>query len=170
MIYRTCFGCIHQGKPCTERDAVRERLRGLGVTSVKWVCNSRIVGFGAGDPVWVDTVSGYSHVSQDGDERPPRDRFAGVVISVGATKAAVYIRPGTPGEDTECEFEPQSNGFCSIPFKRLTVRAGEIETICKYCGWPSSAGHDPNYGGHSPSPCSPCSPGSMTSALCEKSE
>lgn len=166
MIYRTCFGCIHQGKPCTERDAVRERLRGLGVTSVKWVCKSRIVGFDAGDPVWVDTVPGYASHSDDGEGRPPRDRFPGVVVSVGTTKASVFIRPGTPGEDSGYEFEPQSKGFCSIPFKRLTVRDGAIEEICEHCGWPSSAGHDPGYGWGP----SPCSPGPMSSAPCEESK
>lgn len=136
--YRTCTGCLSQGKPCDTRNALRKRLAGIGVTSVKWKCADRKPVYQVGSPVWVDTVA-------DNDDADYRDEFPGIVIDVGGTRPLVFIDPGSLGRN-EREFVPNNGrGFCRIPFSRLTAREGELEKICPSCNWPDWKGHQEGY-------------------------
>ena len=144
MIYRTCFGCIHQSKPCETRDAVRVKLRGLDATSLKWNCKARVARFSAGEPVWALTVDG----CEDLDEgQPYRGHFPGICICpVGATKMLVFIEPKCRDRDDDLVFYSKNDqGFCKLPLSRLTPREGPSEQICKSCCWPASKGHMPGY-------------------------
>lgn len=143
MMLRTCFGCIHHGNPCVERDALKASLRGLGVTSIKWKCRARKSQFEIGDPVWVDTVESYQSQGEY-DERYRAD-FPGHVVRVMGGKALVYIRPGAPSDSGDYSFEAAGSGFCKIPFIRMRKRGGAREDVCRDCNLPSSFGHAEGY-------------------------
>lgn len=52
MNYATCRGCIRAHQKCGARDALRSKILGLGITSIKWKCAERQNRFEIGDPVW----------------------------------------------------------------------------------------------------------------------
>ncbi|TAI67632.1 hypothetical protein [Bradyrhizobium sp. Leo170] len=142
--YRTCTGCVVQGQPCDARDGLRKKLKGLGVTSVKWKCADRIARFQVGDLVWVDTVADPNDYGDDGE--PYRDEFPGVIVDAAGAKPLVFIDPGVKGKSEEAAFvAAKSNGFCRIPLSRLKEREGEKEKICQSCQWPEWKGHHPGF-------------------------
>lgn len=141
--YHACTGCVLQGKPCDSRDAVRARLKGIGVTSIKWRCWARSDRFKVGDPVWALTVDG-GVVSGDEGE-PIRDHFPGTVIRLLGAKALVFIPPGARGRDEECTFTSNCHGFCKLPLSRLSPRDGPAEEICRSCEQPALMGHIDGY-------------------------
>lgn len=144
-LYRTCVGCLSDKSPCVARDDLRERLKGIGVTSIKWKCKDREPRFVVGDPIWALTVEGQGSDHQEGGE-PYRDYFPGTVIRDCGSKLLVYIAPGSPGRDgEEYSFAPSGNGFCKITLSRISKRDGERETICKACELPASKGHQNGY-------------------------
>lgn len=134
VAYRTCTGCVLQGKPCDMRDAMRERVRGLGITSIKWKCIGRVPRFKVGDLAWAKTTTG------DGDDSLT-DLFPATVIRVLGAKALVFIDGDALSRGNEAPFEARGNGFCKMPLSRLEPRDGEPETICPACEWPSFKGH-----------------------------
>lgn len=139
MIYRTYTGCLSQSEPCKARDAFRESVKGLGITSAKWRCNSRVSKFIPGDAVWAMTADDYS-------ENAVREWFPGIVTRRSGPAMIVYIAAGAVSkDDDECLFEPRGNGFCRIPISRIKKRIGFSETICPSCERPSSAGHAEGY-------------------------
>ncbi len=139
--YRTCVGCALQGKPCVTRAAMREKLAGLGVTSIKWKCKSRLARFLVGDPVFAFTLG----CVEEGEAY--MDHFPAVVVEVKGANAIVFIESGAAGlEDVPFEPKGSGNGFCKIPLSRLREREGERETICPSCGWPARKGHQEGYG------------------------
>lgn len=145
-VFRTCYGCLHQGNPCEARDRFRNSIRGMHITSVKWKCLDRKNRFIPGDPVWLYTM--YNR-NGDGDEDGPfRDFFPGHVIRNSGLKAMVYIRPGVLGRDEPHEeygFVSTSNGFCKVTITRLTIRDGERSPLCKWCEFPQEFGHMDGY-------------------------
>lgn len=139
-IFRSCTGCMHQKQPCATRDALRDGLRGLSITSVKWRCADRNPRFVQGDPVWVTTVATYNATEEEGG--PCRTEFPGVMITPMGTKGLVCIAPGTEDIDGEYTFDAaRGNGFCKIPLSRLRPRDGERDPVCPECLYPASMGH-----------------------------
>jgi hypothetical protein len=143
MNYATCRGCFRARQKCETRDALRSKILGLGVTSIKWKCADRQNRFEVGDPIWAYTADWHFNSGEEGS--PTMDHFPGVVIHLCADgKILVFIEKGALGRETEAEFYPLGGrGFCKIPISRLSNREGERETICKHCQWPSSKGHEP---------------------------
>jgi hypothetical protein len=143
--YRSCTGCIKQGQPCDTRDALRKRLKGLDVTSVKWKCRDRIARIQVGDAVWVDTVADQNESGDDG--QPFRGHFPGIAIRERGASMLVLIENGAPERDEgdDVTFATSGNGFCKIPLSRITARDAAREEICGSCYWPASKGHQPGY-------------------------
>jgi hypothetical protein len=143
MNYATCRGCVRSRQKCETRDALRSKILGLGVTSIKWKCTDRQNRFEVGEPIWAYTADWHFNSGEEGN--PTMDHFPGVVVHVCADgKITVFINKGAEGRETGAEFEPLKGGFCKIPISRLSNRDGERETICKHCDWPSSKGHEPS--------------------------
>lgn len=142
--YLTCQGCISAKTKCEYRDAMRDRLKGLSVTSVKWKCAARAPLFAPGDPVWALTWAGEEYFE---GERSI-DNFPAVVIKMIGSKALVYIKPDVESCDLEYTFQPASklsNGFCKITLSRLTPREAPRESLCEHCQLPASLGHQEGY-------------------------
>ena len=145
--YHACVGCAHDKATCDAFAAFKEKIKGLGLTSVKWRCPERVDRFHVGQPVWALTTVIYG----DGynDENVCRNEWPGHIIRLLGPSALVYIKPGVQAKDydDEAPFEPKSggNGFCKIPLSRLKTRGGEDETICKQCELPSFTGHQAGY-------------------------
>jgi hypothetical protein len=147
MIYRTCQGCVLEKELCDARDAVRLRLKGLGVTTIKWKCAERVDRYKIGDPVWAMTVCGQSaDYFEQGEQL--RDEFPAIVIRHMGSKALVFIKPDVEGKG-HCgdgvPFEASNRGFCKIPLARLSPREGQPEKVCRSCEQPESLGHIEGY-------------------------
>lgn len=143
--YRSCTGCIKQGQPCDTRDVLRKRLKGLGITSVKWKCGDRVARIQPGDAVWVETVADPNEVDDDG--QPFRGKFPGVAIQERGAGMLVFIEDGAQDlyEEHDVRFVARNNGFCKIPLSRITLREAPREEICASCSWPASKGHQAGY-------------------------
>jgi hypothetical protein len=120
------------------RDELRDMLRGLGVTSIKWKCKSRVARINVGDPVWALTVWSTNNMGESGE--PSRDYFPGIAVREMGTKMLIYIAPNSPGrEDPELAFD--GKGFCKIPLSRIERREGEPVKVCRHCQQPEFVGH-----------------------------
>jgi hypothetical protein len=143
--YLTCRGCAHAKTKCEHRDAMRDRLKGLSVTSVKWKCGARAPLFVPGDPVWAETWDGEA---ADGEGQWYMDDFPAVVIKMIGPNALVYIKPDVESRDLKYIFQPGnklSNGFCKITLSRLKPRDAPRDPTCERCKNPASLGHQENY-------------------------
>lgn len=140
--YRTCSGCMSQGKPCATKETMRASIKGLGITSVKWKCADRVSRFKIGDAVWANTYSSYGNREDDGAAMA---LFPAIVTDVIGSRAIVYINNGVLSECEDYEFEAKGNGFCGIPFGRLQPRNAAPQSICKECRRPESFGHAEGY-------------------------
>lgn len=143
MIYRTCQGCLFEHEVCAAKEAVRKKLAGIGVTSLKWRCKVRRHRFEIGDPVWALTVESKSEYDDYGELY--RDHFPAHVIRHCGSKALVFIQPGAKGRSgDDGEFQSET-GFCKLPISRLSKREGQRENVCKGCERPESMGHAKGY-------------------------
>lgn len=140
--YLTCRGCASAKVKCEHRDAMRDRLKGLSVTSLKWKCAARVPRFVPGDPIWATTWDGES---ADGYDQWSMEDFPAVVIRMLGANALVYIKPGVDGRDSDYKFQTANNGFCKITLSRLTPRDAPRDPVCEHCELPMSHGHQPNY-------------------------
>ena len=136
--YRACIGCFAQGDSCATRDDMRSKIKGLGITTVGWKCRDRRPKFNVGQAVWATTVASYSGDADDGIRR---DDFPAFIVRVIGPKAVVYIELGAVGVDGN-DFDGNGSGFCKIPMSRLRSREAPSETVCTFCGWLGSKGHD----------------------------
>lgn len=107
---------------------MRAQLAGLGATSIKWRCKSRVARVPIGQPVWVRTVANTGSESYD--------VFPGIACTDLGTRMLVCIEAGAIGEQNGHKFEPNSSGFCKIPLSRIDVREGELVAMCQRCGNP----------------------------------
>lgn len=147
--YATCTGCIAENG-CYHLDTFRLKLRGLGVTSVKWRCKYRVDRFQRGSPVWVVTVADLKNPTFDEDSReygrgtgPERNTFPAVFIRGKGSSALVFIHPGA---QSQCEEATFSGGpLCRIPLSRISARKGNTEQVCRHCDRPQSAPHREGY-------------------------
>lgn len=137
MKYRTCYGCKFEGLPCAERAKMQAKVKGLGITSLKWVCDWKRPQFVPGEAVTAQIViepgfvDDYGHVA-----RQETDTFPATVIQcVGVSKILVYIQPGEIGPNGYT-FEPNNNGFCKVPRTYVRHREGPPEHVCPKCSNP----------------------------------
>lgn len=139
MRYRTCLGCKFEGLPCGERDVMRAKVAGLGITSVKWKCDWRRPAFKPGDLVTVCILM-FEDPNDYGSYALSFENFDGIFIrdATGSTKKIVYIQPGTIG-DEDSPFDPKGGGtgFCKLPRAYIKPRDGVPEHVCEYCENPS---------------------------------
>lgn len=147
--YATCVGCVGE-KACFIRDVFRLRIQGLGLTSVKWRCKSRIDRFQRGAPVWVVTQADLSNPTYDEDGReygrgegPERNTFPGIFIKTMGAKGLVFIHPGAQSMYEHVAFV--GGPICKIPLSRMSARDGDLEEVCEYCDRPASAPHPKDY-------------------------
>lgn len=147
--YATCVGCQAE-KACFVRDDFKLRVKGLGLTSVKWRCKSRVDRFQRGAPVWVITQTDLNNPTFDEDSReygratgPERNTFPGIFIKAMGSKGLVFIHPGAP---SMYEHEVFVGGpICKIPLSRMSARDAEPEEVCMHCDRPASAPHPEGY-------------------------
>lgn len=138
--YRTCAGCLFEGKPCAERDKMRTRVAGLGITSMKWKCDWRRAAFKPGDPVRVRLIT-FSDNDDYGNYSYDTADYPGTFVQSlrGSTRLLVFILPGVIGEWADDAFEPKADGagFCKIPRAYVSPTSGVPEHACPGCGNPS---------------------------------
>lgn len=134
MNYGTCIGCVHDSGYCHARELVKAKVKGVGVTSIKWKCAHRRPVYQSGDAVWATTFIGYS-VDNDGWGRETKEfaSFPATVISLHGSKAFMFIEPGATSEGGDYNFEPHSNGYVKIPISRTRRREAIREHVCPSC-------------------------------------
>ena len=110
--YPTCQGCTHSKARCETKEAIRSRIKGLNVTTIKWICDARTPIFNPGDAVWATTWDGMP--DENGSWEWTFDDFPAVVINQFGTKAVVYIAIGIAGRKSGSKFQTSNNGFCKI--------------------------------------------------------
>lgn len=140
--YRTCTGCKFEGLPCGERDRMRDKTAGLGITSMKWKCDWRKPKFKPGDLVQVSIVTHYHGQDDEGRAHMSTDTFPGIFIQNAKvpSRAIVFIKPGTVGNGGDEEFYPSKDGigFCRLPLSYIAGREGPPEHVCSHCQNPIS--------------------------------
>lgn len=143
MIYRSCYGCVHGAGSCQARDAIRDKIKGLGITSIKWKCEHRRPAFVAGEAILIDLFMGMSDQGDIwGREEPEYGWFAGYAIEVRGSKILAFIVPGTRSDCDEYEFQPKSNGYVKTGLARVRRRDAIREYVCEGCQRPARlAGH-----------------------------
>lgn len=127
----TCNGCATDGA-CDIQKEKRAALRGLGITSAKFVCRDRADVFLPGEPVIFTT-----YVADDYDERggSVQVSYRGYCIKQTGTKIFGFIKPGE--EDVGGEgipFEPRSNGFVKMTMKRVRKDSSRSIADLSFCG------------------------------------
>tara|TARA_R100000687_G_scaffold31512_1_gene26143 strand:- start:241 stop:753 length:513 start_codon:yes stop_codon:yes gene_type:complete len=137
--YRTCNGCILEGKKCERREALRDSIKGLGVTSIKFNCAARSPLYHTGQRVsfqWWALGEPDHYGECDSYEL----RFLGTVISETANGNA-YVVKVDAGESLESDEDPLlaedvfRNKDLIIKVKRRKMRpTGEPSVVaCAVC-------------------------------------
>lgn len=134
--YRPCAGCKHQKTPCETRDNMKEKIAGLGVTVIGWKCKDRAPVLNRGDIVKVTTIADLTW------DDPQEDVFKGYVVGSVRSKAIVYIKTGTVGENYQELFVPHRNGFCKVPLSRIAATSEPPVELCDTCDTPRQFDHE----------------------------
>lgn len=149
MTYRTCNGCVHGTGFCQAREDVKARVKGIGVTSLKWKCKHRRPIYQPGDAVWVNLFVGYEERCENwGGEEAVFASFPGTVIRMAGSKAVIFVEPGVASDCEEYSFEPQNagSGYVKITLTRTRRRDAIREHVCDCCGnIPRLRGHVDGY-------------------------
>jgi hypothetical protein len=134
MIYRSCYGCIHGTGACQARDAMKAKIKGIGITSMKWKCSYRRPAFAAGEGISINLFMGMTDQGDSwGREEPEYGWFPGYAIEVKGTKILAFILPGTRSDCDEYEFQPKSNGYVKTALTRVQRRDAVREHVCEGC-------------------------------------
>lgn len=129
MIYRTCFGCVKAKEPCDHREILRQKLSGLGLTSIKFVCRERKAPYEPGDPAWVEL-----YVSDPDEDQGYSASFPATIIRLDGTKAVARVDAGAKSDCGCYDFEPKNeNGFVKRPLKWFSHRVGDRRIVCPIC-------------------------------------
>lgn len=129
MIYRTCVGCIKAKEQCNHRDYLRQKLAGLGLTSIKFACHERKAPFEPGDPVWVEL-----YVSYPEEREQYTDSFPATIIRIVGSQAVARVALDAKSENEDYEFEAKNeNGFVKRPLKWFRPRDGDRRIVCPTC-------------------------------------
>ena len=140
--YISCRGCLVDRHKCENRKAIREAVKGLGLTSIRFACKSRISRFRAGQRVLVMW------------------KFDGGLFDGGLEevqfKATVLKEPKPgrfhilvdEGRCHSCYDEPDDyiapdcligNGYATATYSRLTALDEPDAVICGACGGPKGS-------------------------------
>ena len=136
MGYQTCIGCVHGTGFCQAREDIKARVKGIGVTSLKWKCRHRKPTYLPGEAVWVKIFIGWEDRGDSwGREEQAFAEFPGTVIRLKGSKAIIFIEPGVASRCEEYNFEPQANGngHVKIPIIRTRKRDAVREYVCDGC-------------------------------------
>lgn len=129
MIYRTCIGCVKQKTNCDHRDYLRQKLAGMGITSVKFACHARKAPYEPGDPVFVEL-----YVSDPDEDQRYSAIFPATIIRVEGSKAVARVDLDAKSECGYYDFEPKNdNGFVKRPLKWFRPREGVRRIVCPIC-------------------------------------
>jgi hypothetical protein len=147
MYMATCAGCKFRDD-CDHRAFMRQKLRGAGITSVKFICKIRETIFKPGQPVIFRTF-----VSADDDLGNALSvEYRGYCIEQVGTKVIGFIQPGEHDINDYAAFEPKSGGFVKMPLMRVRTddsRPAVVIERCRFCdGIPTlgtPCGKDPAY-------------------------
>lgn len=130
-VYRKCRTCTKNGGDCPTKEALRQALKGLHVTSVLHNCPDYEPPFKPGDPILMKM----SHWEGEGELADEFEcEYPGHFIRHVGPKAFVYVKPGTPDLVGGTPFEARANGFCKVAFYRLSPNPdGSPIEICPTC-------------------------------------
>lgn len=126
MIYRTCIGCVKAKEPCNHRDFLRQKLAGIGITSIKFSCAIRTPLFEPGDQVSVWLLN---YEEGDGYREPATEACEATVIKCVGTKVLAYVHPN---EDTDYVLKNESR-FVKVSAQHVSKREGERRIVCPIC-------------------------------------
>lgn len=131
----TCNGCAYDGA-CDLQKEKRAALRGMQITSVKFICRSRANVFHPGQPVIFTT---FIADEDDGHRGGVCEVcYAGYAIQQMGTKLFGYIKPGADDISGEgIPFEARMGGFVKIPIRRVKPdesREAIDLALCRQCG------------------------------------
>lgn len=134
MTYQTCIGCVHGTGYCHEREATKAKVKGLGVTSLKWKCKFRRPVYEPGEAVWVSLFVGM-YEGDWGIETPDYADFPGVVIRLKGSKAIIFVEPACMCRYGEYAFAPRNDGNGHVKVSLIHVKRREAvrEHVCKGC-------------------------------------
>ena len=139
MRWRTCGTCWVQG-PCEVRDALRPKLVGLGLTSVKHRCPKKWERFPVGSVVLVRypqwEYDEYDNQVDVGDERP--------AVVVGRAKAGglllwVYDNSGLKRSEDEATASEENYRHLYAAKMEWCSVTGDSKTLCERCRMPEDA-------------------------------
>jgi hypothetical protein len=129
MIYRTCIGCTKAKEPCNHRDFLRQKLAGMGLTSIKFVCHERKAPYEPGDPVFVEV-----YVNDSDYDQPYTAAFPATIIRCVGSQAVARVAIDAKSDCGAYDFEPKNeNGFVKRPLKWFKPREGERRVVCPIC-------------------------------------
>ncbi|WPE19937.1 hypothetical protein [Shinella zoogloeoides] len=138
MTYQTCRGCVHGAGFCQARENIKAKVKGLGITSIKWKCVWRRPVYLPGDAVWARLFIQYEEQGHPyGIEEPVFGDFPATVIKMLGSKVLLFVEPQAPDSSEEYVFEPNKggNGHVKIPIGRTRLRDAGREPICPGCSW-----------------------------------
>jgi hypothetical protein len=128
MYMATCAGCKFRDG-CDHREFMRRKLRGTGITSVKFTCKLRETIFKPGQPVIFKTF-----VSADDDMgNALAVEYPGYCIEQIGTKVIGFVKPGEHDIDDYTEFEPKNGGFVKMPIARVRPDDGRPVVAIERC-------------------------------------
>lgn len=128
MNYGTCKGCLFEKTDCAERRRIGAKVKGLGITTMKWKCKWRKPAFRVGQPVMVQIL--------ERSEYPGEDflhQFDGYVIGMKGRRVQAYIPKDNQFIEEPGDFEFKSGGFVGLSMDHVQPREGMSESICDGC-------------------------------------
>ena len=139
-VYRTCTGCLFADGPCAERDKMRAKIAGMGITSLKWKCGWRRPKFSAGEPVHISMIT-YGDEYDGGSWCELVDGYF-VSECTTSNKVLVFAIPESVASTFDGEVALRNNGYMRLSRSYVQRRQGVPASKCSSCGNLSSAtGH-----------------------------
>lgn len=133
--YRTCLGCQLDGIHCDLRTQMARKIKGIGLTSIKWNCNEWKPKFKPGESVFIRTLS--EHNCHDYDGNPPFAEFPGwVVRHTRGRRYIAFILPNVLSNSERGEsvkFVAKNRGFLKIHVRWMRSREGDAVLVCPRC-------------------------------------
>lgn len=145
----TCTGCAKAGK-CQRATDMRGKLKGLHITTLKFVCPDRAPIFLPGQAVIFTTFT----CDEDDGYRGGVEQvwYRGHVIKQDGGKVFGFIPPGSLDLTNDVPFEAQYGGYVKMPLARVRRDSESADADvreCRYCakhpGLGAACGRDPAY-------------------------
>ena len=134
--FATCIGC-NLKSDCEQLAAIKKKVAGLNLTSIKHRCRDRTPEFKPGDPVFVETYATMNW-NEDDDGPASKGNYRGVFIreARARTQVIAFVAAGTLDHHGCNAFEPSHGGFIKVPRSRVIFADGPCTDVteCKHCG------------------------------------